>query len=427
MTAEIAVFNKTAVALAADSAVTISGGGKHKIYNGAEKLFALTKHHPVGLMVYGSGDLCTAPWELIIKAYRSNLGSKCFDTLEEYAEDFFNFLQTSDSIITAGMRDAHLYHFLSETVFGMLVDAFSEDLEPAYLVNFDEKQFVTDFTSYCEQLITKLSEVDYLDGFDVDDEQTALVYTSAVSQRIIGQKFSDFDPTSLTPNLIKVVSNVLAAMICKQSDIGSISGIVIAGYGDKDYYPKVLSFEVCGFFNNKIRKTTNVDKCCITPNCGVTPFAQEDEVSAFMQGASAHLIQNLHAEYQSSIINLLDGIDKVITDRVPAADIEGAKDAIVDVVRGTVSECKARIDSFVRENYVDKVVNMIEFLPKQDLAYMAESLVNLTAFKRKVSDDTETVGGPIDVAIISKADGFIWVKRKHYFAKDLNHHFFSRS
>ncbi|HFI6949934.1 TPA: hypothetical protein ACGSCI_003706, partial [Escherichia coli] len=100
MTAEIAVFNKTAVALAADSAVTISGGGKHKIYNGAEKLFALTKHHPVGLMVYGTGDLCTAPWELIIKAYRKDLGSKCFDSLEEYAEDFFNYLQSAKSIIT---------------------------------------------------------------------------------------------------------------------------------------------------------------------------------------------------------------------------------------------------------------------------------------------------------------------------------------
>ncbi|HEE9789213.1 TPA: hypothetical protein R8F93_003274 [Enterobacter soli] len=427
MTAEIAVFNKTAVALAADSAVTISGGGKHKIYNGAEKLFALTKHHPVGLMVYGTGDLCTAPWELVIKAYRKDLGSKCFDSLEEYADDFFNYLQSATTIITSGMRDANLYHFVSETVFSMLVDAFSESLESSYLVNFDEHQFVADFTSYCNQLLTRLANIDYLDGFDSDDEQTALSYTSAVTQRIIGQKFSDFDPTSITPQLTKVVSDVLAAMICKQSDIGSISGIVIAGYGDKDYYPKVLSYEVCGFFNNKIRKTTNADKCCINPDCGVTPFAQEDEVSAFMQGASSHLIQNLHSEYQSSIINLLDGIDSVIKDMVPASDVEGARDAIVDVVRGTVSDCKARIDSFVRENYVDKVVNMIEFLPKQDLAYMAESLVNLTAFKRKVSDDTETVGGPIDVAIISKADGFIWVKRKHYFAKELNHHYFSRS
>lgn len=35
-----------------------------------------------------------------------------------------------------------------------------------------------------------------------------------------------------------------------------------------------------------------------------------------------------------------------------------------------------------------------------------------------------TVGGPIDVAIISKGDGFIWIKRKHYFKKELNPQFF---
>jgi hypothetical protein len=59
MTAEIAVINKSAIALAADSAVTISdGNGNTKIYNGAEKLFALTKYHPVGIMIYGTGTLC---------------------------------------------------------------------------------------------------------------------------------------------------------------------------------------------------------------------------------------------------------------------------------------------------------------------------------------------------------------------------------
>ena len=51
---------------------------------------------------------------------------------------------------------------------------------------------------------------------------------------------------------------------------------------------------------------------------------------------------------------------------------------------------------------------------------MAESLVNLTMFKQKVSMHAETVGGPIDVAIISKGDGFVWIKRKFYFNKELN-------
>ncbi len=39
---------------------------------------------------------------------------------------------------------------------------------------------------------------------------------------------------------------------------------------------------------------------------------------------------------------------------------------------------------------------------------------------------TESVGGPIDVAVISKADGFIWIKRKHYFDPALNPRFLAR-
>jgi len=54
---------------------------------------------------------------------------------------------------------------------------------------------------------------------------------------------------------------------------------------------------------------------------------------------------------------------------------------------------------------------------------MAESLVNLTSLKRKYTPESETVGGPVDVALISKGDGFIWIKRKRYFNIDMNPHF----
>ena len=39
--------------------------------------------------------------------------------------------------------------------------------------------------------------------------------------------------------------------------------------------------------------------------------------------------------------------------------------------------------------------------------------------------EAETVAGPIDVAVISKGDGFIWIKRKHYFESGLNQHYFA--
>ncbi|MEK6282290.1 MAG: hypothetical protein AABN95_18185 [Acidobacteriota bacterium] len=57
---------------------------------------------------------------------------------------------------------------------------------------------------------------------------------------------------------------------------------------------------------------------------------------------------------------------------------------------------------------------------------MADALVSLTSTKRRVTMDLETVGGPIDVAIISKGDGFVWIKRKHYFEADSNPQFFTK-
>jgi hypothetical protein len=74
--------------------------------------------------------------------------------------------------------------------------------------------------------------------------------------------------------------------------------------------------------------------------------------------------------------------------------------------------------------YVSPLLSIIGSLPMDELASLAESLVNLTSLRRRVSLDDETVGGPIDVAVISRGDGLVWIKRKHYFPADLNHHFF---
>jgi hypothetical protein len=71
VTAEIAIMNKSAVALAADSAVTIGSDRGPKIFNTVNKLFTLSKVHPVGVMVYGNSEIMKVPWETIVKVYRA--------------------------------------------------------------------------------------------------------------------------------------------------------------------------------------------------------------------------------------------------------------------------------------------------------------------------------------------------------------------
>jgi hypothetical protein len=57
------------------------------------------------------------------------------------------------------------------------------------------------------------------------------------------------------------------------------------------------------------------------------------------------------------------------------------------------------------------------------MANLDETLINLQSLKEKVTKNSETVGGPVDVAIITKNEGLIWVKRKHFFDIELNSRF----
>ena len=75
MTAEVAILNRSAVAFAADSAVTIQNLASAKVYNTVNKLFTLSKYHPVGVMIFGSADYMGIPWETVVKMYREKLGS----------------------------------------------------------------------------------------------------------------------------------------------------------------------------------------------------------------------------------------------------------------------------------------------------------------------------------------------------------------
>jgi len=51
---------------------------------------------------------------------------------------------------------------------------------------------------------------------------------------------------------------------------------------------------------------------------------------------------------------------------------------------------------------------------------MAESLVSLTSLKRKVSGSPGIHGGAIEVAVISKRDGLVWIRKKPYFDREIN-------
>jgi hypothetical protein len=59
-------------------------------------------------------------------------------------------------------------------------------------------------------------------------------------------------------------------------------------------------------------------------------------------------------------------------------------------------------------------------MPIQDAIDLAEFLVHATIQFVRFQPGALTVGGPIEIAAVTKHEGFKWVSRKHYFEKSLN-------
>lgn len=93
MTALVGILNKHAVAIAADSAVTVNVSSGHKVLNSANKIITLSKYHPIAVMIYSSASFMGTPWDLIIKLYREQLKDEEKNTVKEYIEDFIGFLR----------------------------------------------------------------------------------------------------------------------------------------------------------------------------------------------------------------------------------------------------------------------------------------------------------------------------------------------
>ncbi len=111
MTAVLGILNKQAVAIAADSAVTVGGPENHKIFNRANKVFTLSKRHPVGIMLYNSASFMAIPWETIIKIYRDKLGETSFPTLKEYQNNFLEFLASKNYFANEEMQRNYFASF----------------------------------------------------------------------------------------------------------------------------------------------------------------------------------------------------------------------------------------------------------------------------------------------------------------------------
>lgn len=196
------------------------------------------------------------------------------------------------------------------------------------------------------------------------------------------------------------------------------SGICFAGYGDKDIFPSFTHYHFESYICDTLKHFRVQAHSAIT-TVGVFPFAQTDIIQMVISGVHDQTWMSLN----NILINHISNTYKSLLSQLPTppTDIDSqASQMANEDYQKIVSELER--DMFKR--FTMSIMTIVQSLPKDELALMAETLVNTTSYMRRVSRGQETVGGPTDVAVISKKDGFVWIKRKHYFEAKYNYHFF---
>ncbi|MCJ0931853.1 hypothetical protein [Virgibacillus halodenitrificans] len=410
MTAEVAIMNKLGMALAADSAITSGRDGVQKVYNSANKLFSLSKHHPVGIMVYGAASFMEVPWDIIIKSYREYLGDKKFDDLSYYFEDFLDFLRQDNRFGRKDIEHIIVYRTFSD-ILKRLVRGVEEEVS-----SLDDTGKIT--AILMETVKTQLNEYKQKeDWLELDYTTFQKSFNTIVTE--VREELIVYE----TPGELNALLSELAFEVTKSDyfSLGS-TGIVFCGYGEKEIFPHLLNYRLEGFVNGQLKYKKLKDKeISYTSDkkagtAAILPFAQREMVDSFMYGIEPTMEDTIFGIVEEVLTNYHEQIKKHL-------NIDLTDKQVKDTMRlgnEVYESIQSSVNEYQQSNYIEPLLGVVRSLPKEELAEMAEALVNLTSFKRRVTRATESVGPPIDVAVITKGDGFIWMKRKNYVNSEIN-------
>lgn len=391
MTAEIIVMNRIAVAMAADSLVSIRRASSTastatvKAYAGARKLVRLAPNAAVGVMFFDSPDFNGMPWEVIFAEF-ARQQSGVLDHVRDYADAFLEFL-ADRSVGWTGPSD----------VRGVLEDVLSGpvgELSDAWTA---ATRGITD------EAARRAALPACVDGWidrrrrSVPDAAEPVALSKSQIERSAAQVRALVDraapavwgSASRRPGVRqKIVEQLLTDLARISPTEPDRAGLAFAGFGERQLLPSAHTYTVSGRLAGGIR-VAGPQSWELGPGrpAVVLPLAQDYMVQAFMAG--------VHPEIQASLNRMMHSLVSLI----PGVDVE-------KMVLSLGREFEEQTDR-LRQPLLDGLA----FLSARDVGRLAKMLIAVTAKRNEVALLPDTVGGPFDVALISRTDGFTWHTR----------------
>lgn len=400
MTSEVLIMTPSAVAMAADSVVTVNG---NKTYEGVNKLFMLSNNPPMGIMTYNNANFLTFPMETIIKDFRDKIFKKEFDTIHDFKKVFGEYLND----VCHGKDAITSYSIVDK--FNSFIKQLNQDLD--------------EIPNFIKHIMEETTNID-------NGKYEKLLFENKEFERIYDSKIQEVSENIICDDDVDLVV-LFKKLFIKRFVLDGFIGIVIAGFNRENLFPSYMHFKIIVLDGVKFI-FDDCEEDCVGGETAVIlkPFAQINAITNFLNGIDmstnyliASYFNKVIDEYSNNMEELIKANRKI--NGKDELDILSDLESLRQNNERIVLDFVGFIDN-LKGKYSEPILQSIMSLPKDELANLSESLINITSLKVKVQDNLETVGGDVDVAIITKGDGFVWTKRKHYFEESLNPQFFNR-
>lgn len=404
MSVGVCIVNRLGISLAADSAGTILGQNK-MVYNSMNKVFSLSRKFPYGAIIYNKSVIYNASVEQIIKEFRKYIDSGVtildfFDIVNEFKTFIkvhneyykFNICEISqiekiikDLVVTWGNELKKIYDLNNLNPVECKIKEYTnfDNNAPRYSGEYDLYNHVFEnyYNYYCKEMKIVFSEI--------------------------------FDHPLYVDEIWKCICKWFNYKL-KMEENNHV-GILFAGYGINDAFPKYIDIHIYGVYGGQLKYEISEKYEEAFSSASIYPIAQSDVILTFCKGITNNL-------YRFIPITSSNIVKQKINDLSENDFSLEQKNKLLTIFSSHEQEIVKQIDFKSRKEEIDPLLFGVQSIQLSDLAFLSESLVNLTSLKRTyaLNGMQQTVGGPTDVAVISKSDGFIWIKRKHYFDKELN-------
>lgn len=424
MTAIVGILNKKAAVMAADSAMTVTRGDNTRIYNNATKIFKLSDKYPVGLMLFNSMDFMEVPLDVLIKLYRQQYGEKPFPTLQGYVDNFIDFLSKEPRL----KEDKTQHHYLMSeigTYYNKVKDFASHQLDaemsnaPEGAPELTEEESRTKVKEALKAGIEAITDlVNQREGKSPEFEdykfRNFLRYAEEDIDGLMELCKEEELPTDMREDWEKGIYEYIRSNFFYNG-----TGLVFVGYGENDLFPSLIPIYVSGIFDGNLRFCYSPDENEQISNeneSAIVPFAQVDVMMTVMKGISPELHEKVGELAKETAAQTKDKMLEAMKEAgVDEATIAKIQETNLDDITGNHDE---QVQKFIQTEYVNGLVDTVEAFGVEDMADMAESLISITNLQRHITASEESVGGPVDVAVITRDEGFIWLKHHDWRPKE---------